>query len=579
MHVLCFPLFTRGPRVQVMLRGRAVAATHVTIDNIQSSLEQCVLSAHVNAPSGHPSAMPPGMEGEVGQPSMHSLHSLHNRNEARSSKGGNLWEQATNSLREQEFEGRHDRNPATRCGGVYSPPRRDVPPVHPLYAHTRLETILSSGIIRAGHKQPPGKAPGAGTSAWSTPINPLPGETFASAPQKRLAQPIAESARSRQVDACPTLSIEQPVVARSAESSHRRLCSSHPSHARQDAARSPFVACPSRSSSSQIVAGSAYRVEEARRMKEIMANTLTSRGACRGWAGPQARAGASGGPVCEGAEVLHTELSDVEGWSAGPEANQVHRRRPHTIGGLQPEWSRSGRTDDSARTSQDVLKEPQDKGGVLMQKVQKVQKAMARDDSALHDPESGSLRGPGGTMPVDGTSGPLSGSVRNSLRHLGSLVKGAAWRSLRGGTAPAGAAANVYGVEPKHLWQMTAQTGSYAYMPPEVFRGHPYNAKVDVFAAAILIYQLFAQINITSQFQNEVDAYNFAQRMCNGHRPRMPQKFPPKLRELLEAGWHEDPNQRPTASQLLSNLKRFEQSEEYQTIAGGSSGCVCCCFG
>jgi serine/threonine protein kinase len=73
---------------------------------------------------------------------------------------------------------------------------------------------------------------------------------------------------------------------------------------------------------------------------------------------------------------------------------------------------------------------------------------------------------------------------------MDSLLRVTGRRGLREG----GGVLDVYGAQPKNLWQMTAQTGSYAYMPPEVFRGHPYNAKVDVYAVALIIYQLFAQV-------------------------------------------------------------------------------------
>ena len=106
----------------------------------------------------------------------------------------------------------------------------------------------------------------------------------------------------------------------------------------------------------------------------------------------------------------------------------------------------------------------------------------------------------------------------------------------------------------------------------------PYNAKVDVFAATLVIYQVFAQLNVASQFQNEADAYNFAQRVCNGHRPQMPKKFPKPLIDLLAAGWAERPEDRPTAAQLLARLRRFEESDAFQEIAGHRRT-RCCCLG
>jgi hypothetical protein len=54
----------------IMLPGQAGTGTHVTVDRIDTSLDDCIKAAHVDCDSGHLTAMPP--EGEVGQHSQHS---------------------------------------------------------------------------------------------------------------------------------------------------------------------------------------------------------------------------------------------------------------------------------------------------------------------------------------------------------------------------------------------------------------------------------------------------------------------------------------------------------------------------
>lgn len=39
-------------------------------------------------------------------------------------------------------------------------------------------------------------------------------------------------------------------------------------------------------------------------------------------------------------------------------------------------------------------------------------------------------------------------------------------------------------------YKMTGETGSYRYMAPEVFKHENYNEKVDVYAFAMIFYQL-----------------------------------------------------------------------------------------
>jgi hypothetical protein len=114
----------------------------------------------------------------------------------------------------------------------------------------------------------------------------------------------------------------------------------------------------------------------------------------------------------------------------------------------------------------------------------------------------------------------------------------------------------------------------------QVFREEAYNAKVDIFAAALMLYQIFAQNSISSAFQTESDAYAFAQRVTNGYRPPHPKKFPPKLVELLDASWAESPVQRPTAVQMLAQLRHFEKSSEWAEMTGVKGGRRgVCCFG
>lgn len=113
----------------------------------------------------------------------------------------------------------------------------------------------------------------------------------------------------------------------------------------------------------------------------------------------------------------------------------------------------------------------------------------------------------------------------------------------------------------------------------QVFREEPYNAKVDIFAAALMLYQIFAQLNISSNFDDESDAYAFAQRVANGHRPPFPKKFPQALQDLLESAWHESPQDRPTAVQLLAHLRAFERSSDWATMLGVRKRKAACCFG
>ena len=96
----------------------------------------------------------------------------------------------------------------------------------------------------------------------------------------------------------------------------------------------------------------------------------------------------------------------------------------------------------------------------------------------------------------------------------------------------------------------------------EVLHGEAHNAKADVYAAAFLIYQIFAQLNISSRFLTEGDAKTFAYQAAAGQRPPFPERFGPKLRALIAAGWAAEAVDRPTAPQLLQQVLDMEASPE-----------------
>jgi hypothetical protein len=100
-------------------------------------------------------------------------------------------------------------------------------------------------------------------------------------------------------------------------------------------------------------------------------------------------------------------------------------------------------------------------------------------NSNRHDRRSGLSAGGGASSATGGASthGAASRGVRAritaSTHSLANVVK-AALHSMRsgGGSAPSGRGANVYGPEPHNNWAMTAATGSYVYMAPEVRGPH-----------------------------------------------------------------------------------------------------------
>ncbi|CAJ2642886.1 unnamed protein product [Trifolium pratense] len=98
---------------------------------------------------------------------------------------------------------------------------------------------------------------------------------------------------------------------------------------------------------------------------------------------------------------------------------------------------------------------------------------------------------------------------------------------------------------------MTAETGTYRWMAPEVIEHKPYDHKVDVFSFAIVLWELLTgklPYEHLSPLQAAVGVVH------KGLRPKIPRHTHPKLVELLQWCWHQDPSLRPNFSEILEFL-------------------------
>ncbi|XP_060195638.1 serine/threonine-protein kinase STY17-like isoform X4 [Lycium barbarum] len=106
---------------------------------------------------------------------------------------------------------------------------------------------------------------------------------------------------------------------------------------------------------------------------------------------------------------------------------------------------------------------------------------------------------------------------------------------------------------------MTAETGTYRWMAPEVIEHRPYDHKADVFSFGIVLWELLSGEIPYAHLTPLQAAVGVVQQ---GLRPRIPEHAHPKLVELLEKCWQQDPTQRPDFSEILDILKRLTKEKQ-----------------
>ncbi|CAD6252126.1 unnamed protein product [Miscanthus lutarioriparius] len=111
---------------------------------------------------------------------------------------------------------------------------------------------------------------------------------------------------------------------------------------------------------------------------------------------------------------------------------------------------------------------------------------------------------------------------------------------------------------------MTAETGTYRWMAPEVIEHKPYDHKADVFSFAIVLWELLTG-KIPYEYLTPLQAAIGV--VQKGIRPMIPKDTHPKLIELLQKCWHRDPTERPDFSEILEILQKL--SKEVKTDPEG----------
>ncbi|KAJ3692837.1 hypothetical protein LUZ60_011932 [Juncus effusus] len=118
---------------------------------------------------------------------------------------------------------------------------------------------------------------------------------------------------------------------------------------------------------------------------------------------------------------------------------------------------------------------------------------------------------------------------------------------------------------------MTAETGTYRWMAPEVIEHKPYDHKADVFSFGVMLWELLTG-KIPYEYLTPLQAAVGV--VQKGLRPTIPKNSNAKLAALIERCWQQDPTNRPDFSEILENLQHISkevagESEHRKEKQGG----------
>ena len=104
----------------------------------------------------------------------------------------------------------------------------------------------------------------------------------------------------------------------------------------------------------------------------------------------------------------------------------------------------------------------------------------------------------------------------------------------------------------------TQMVGTRRYMAQEVFFGKPYGLSIDVYAFALIMWEVIS-LNVSfSGMDNHAHERAAYHRKC---RPRIKRKWPKDVKRWMKEGWSHDPQSRPTMAKISSELQEYLASK------------------
>jgi len=113
-----------------------------------------------------------------------------------------------------------------------------------------------------------------------------------------------------------------------------------------------------------------------------------------------------------------------------------------------------------------------------------------------------------------------------------------------------------------NLETLTRMCGTYAYLAPEIYHGKPFSPKSDMYAFAVVLWEMAARITKGkycrpfSEFKEiKYDFQVVVAAAKKELRPTIPKETPTQLKNIISGCWSHDPTRRPDAYILIEFFK------------------------
>jgi serine/threonine protein kinase len=115
--------------------------------------------------------------------------------------------------------------------------------------------------------------------------------------------------------------------------------------------------------------------------------------------------------------------------------------------------------------------------------------------------------------------------------------------------------------------ELTAETGTYRYMAPEVIRHESYSSNADVYSFGVVLWQLITREIPFATLTPIQTAYAVAE----GRRPEIPSDVPDRLRKIIEACLDEDSQRRPSFTYIAMALADYAKMAFHPSNVGAKT--------